>query len=73
WVDGIESPVLRVNGLFRGVALPAGARQVEMRFEPWSFRAGAFVSIAAAVLLTALLVTGSRAARRATPLDLEHR
>ena len=73
WVDGIESPVLRVNGLFRGVALPAGARQVTMRFEPWSFRVGAFVSIAAAVLLAALLVTGSRAARRAMPLDLEHR
>ena len=64
WVDGIESPVLRVNGLFRGVALPAGARQVEMRFEPWSFRVGAFVSIAAAVLLAALLVGRSATPRR---------
>ncbi|MEE2672168.1 MAG: YfhO family protein [Myxococcota bacterium] len=64
WVDGNESPVLRVNGFFRGVALPAGARQVEMRFEPWSFRVGAFVSIAAAVLLAALLAWRSAAPRR---------
>jgi hypothetical protein len=61
WVDGVESPVHRVNGLFRGVAVPAGARRVEMRFEPWTFRAGAALSVAAAVvMLTLASVAGVR-------------
>jgi hypothetical protein len=64
WVDGVEAPVLRVNGLFRGVALAAGARQVEMRFEPWSFRVGAFVSLAAAIVLALLLVSSRLGLRR---------
>ncbi len=59
-LDGTESPVLRVNGLFRGVALPASARQVEIRFEPRSFQVGAGVPVAAALLLAALLLTWRR-------------
>jgi len=33
-VDGKRSPVLRANGIFRAVILPAGAREVVFRFEP---------------------------------------
>ena len=61
WVDGEEAPVLRVNGMFRGVALPPGAQQVEMRFEPGSFRVGALVSLTALVVLAVVLL------RRETP------
>jgi len=56
WVDGEETPVLRVNWMFRGVELAPGAHRVEMRFEPQSFRVGAFVSLAALVVLALLLL-----------------
>jgi hypothetical protein len=34
-VDGRRAPLVRVNGVFRGVRVPAGARMVTLRFEPW--------------------------------------
>ena len=61
WVDGEQAPVLRVNGMFRGVAISPGAQQVEMRFEPGSFRIGALVSLTALVVLALVLL------RRGTP------
>jgi len=63
-VDGVASPVHRVNALFRGVAVPAGARRVEMRFDPWTFRAGAALSIAAAVVILVLAAVAFRDERR---------
>jgi hypothetical protein len=33
-VDGVDRPVLRANGAFRGVILPPGAREVRFRFQP---------------------------------------
>jgi hypothetical protein len=63
WVDGEPAPVLRVNAHFRGVPVPAGARRVELRFEPWTWRAGGLVSIAALVVLP-LLAGAGRVLRR---------
>jgi hypothetical protein len=54
WVDGVESPVFRVNGMFRGVAVPAGARRVETRFEPKTFVIGASISSCALVVVCIL-------------------
>lgn len=34
-IDGKPTPVLRANGVFRAVILPAGVKQVEFRFEPF--------------------------------------
>src|SRR5262249_24465379 len=44
WVDGVESPVERVNYTLRGLALPAGEHRVEFVFRSPSFRAGAIYS-----------------------------
>ena len=54
WVDGVASPVFRVNALFRGVAIPAGARRVEMRFEPRTFSVGAAISVLGATVIASL-------------------
>jgi hypothetical protein len=62
WVDGREVAVMRVNAHFRGVALRGGAQHVEMRFEPWTWRAGRLVSLAASGVL--LLLAGVGRARR---------
>jgi hypothetical protein len=47
-IDGRPTPVYRANYLFRGVELPAEARQVEFRFEPESYRWGRLISVLAA-------------------------
>jgi hypothetical protein len=50
-VDGRSVPVWRADYLFRAVALPAGAREVVFRFEPWSYRWGGWVSGTALALV----------------------
>jgi hypothetical protein len=36
WADGAAVPTLPVNGLFEGVVLPAGTRELRLRFLPWA-------------------------------------
>jgi hypothetical protein len=50
-VDGSVAEVLRVNGIHRGVRVPAGSHRVEMRYWPRSFHWGLAVSAAAIVSL----------------------
>ncbi len=47
----VEMPVRLVNGNFRGVYLPPGMWQVEMRYSPASWGFGWFVTFMAALLL----------------------
>jgi hypothetical protein len=54
-VDGMPAPVLRTNFAFRGVAVPPGTHRVSHAFVPRSFRAGAVVSLIAAVALAGLI------------------
>jgi hypothetical protein len=58
-VDGAERPMLRANGLARGIELSPGRHRVTMRYEPSSFRLGLVVSSLS--LLVSLAV--ARAAR----------
>jgi hypothetical protein len=57
-VDGVESPLLRVNGLVRGVVVPAGRHAVEMRYRPPGLRSGLLLSLASALVLGLLLGLG---------------
>lgn len=57
YVDGKTAPILRVNGLFRGVALPNGKHTVTFRYRPVSFYAGVLITL---LTLVALLVRGIR-------------
>ena len=47
-------PILRADGYFRAVALPAGAHRVVFRYRPIAFYAGAGVSVLALLTLLAL-------------------
>lgn len=60
-VDGRAVPTLLVNTAFRGVAVPAGAHRVGMRYVPRSFLAGLALSVATAVVM------GWRLAREMRP------
>jgi hypothetical protein len=65
WIDGRPTQVLRANGAFRGVAVPAGRHVIEMRYRPWPVLAG--LSLSAAGLLTLIVGAGRLVPRRLTP------
>jgi hypothetical protein len=56
--DGHPVPILRADGLFRAVALPAGPHQVIFTYRPISFYVGAGVSVAALLVLILLARAG---------------
>jgi hypothetical protein len=66
WVDGRPTPVLRVNHALKGVAVEDGRHAVRLRFDPWRFRAGAWISGAAVLVLLALAASQSSWTRRVT-------
>jgi len=53
YVDGQDSAIFRANHFYRAVRIPAGEHKVEFRYEPWSFRIGAMISLATLFLITA--------------------
>ncbi len=57
-LDGREVPIERVDSMLRGVAVKPGRHRIEMRYEPLSWRVGWIVSLAAALVLAALVVWG---------------
>lgn len=58
YIDGGRAKIFRVNGLVRGVILPEGEHEVVFKYQPWSFRLGAFV------FAVSLAITGVCLARR---------
>ena len=71
-VDGQPARILRANGAFRAVEVPAGGRLVRFEYRPAWLLPGAVAS-AAALLLTLLLfrVHNPNASRAETPVDLK--
>ncbi len=65
YVDGIEAPVLRANFCFRAVLVPAGARQVVFRYDPWSFKIGVAASLLTLLGLAGWAIASLRNRRRA--------
>ena len=59
FLDGKETPIYRLNYMFRGVVVPVGTHTLDMKFEPQSFYLGKNLSLAANILvLGSLLVLG---------------
>ncbi|MFM7282595.1 MAG: YfhO family protein, partial [Planctomycetia bacterium] len=56
-VDGVEVSPIRANEAFLAVPVPAGAKRVELHYDPRSVRLGAWLSILG-LLLTVLLWRG---------------
>ena len=63
-VDGSAVAILRANGIVRGLYVPAGRHEVEMRYWPRSFRLGCSVSLATVAGLGVSLLV-ARLKRRA--------
>jgi hypothetical protein len=52
-LDGQPVPILRTNGVLRGVVVPAGAHRVDFSFRPWRALAGAALSLATVLAFAA--------------------
>lgn len=50
-IDGKPAPILRVNGLFRGVETPAGEHTIVFQYVPVEFYAGLAISMITAALM----------------------
>lgn len=64
-VAGAPAPILRANGILRGLALTPGRHEVSLVFRPTSVYWGAAVSVATVFLAIAWLIVGSKARQRA--------
>ena len=53
-IDGKTAPIFRANRMMRGAAVPAGEHTLVYTYEPVSFRIGAIVSLAGAMVLLIL-------------------
>lgn len=56
FVNGVETPILRANGMFRSLVLPAGSNEVSLVYDPLSVRVGTAVSLLALFLAGGLLL-----------------
>jgi len=56
YVDGQPAPILKADGIFRGVKVPAGEHRVSFRFEPQPLRRGMMLMGAGAAIMLALVV-----------------
>lgn len=60
YIDGRESKIYRTNYIMRGITLPKGRHLVEFRYQPFSFKMGAVVSLTALVFVAGFLVWDCR-------------
>jgi hypothetical protein len=58
FIDGKESPIVKVNYVLRGLAVPGGQHNIEFRFEPQGYLTGRTVTSVATVVLVLLLLLG---------------
>ena len=63
-VNGHPAEILTVNLVSRGLALPAGAHDISMRFDPPGYSAGVIASLVATGLLVPLLAVSIWRQRR---------
>ena len=56
YADGKAVPIVKTNYVLRGVALPAGTKKLELKFEPQSYAIGKTVTLLSSILLTLLLI-----------------
>ncbi|HEU0105870.1 MAG TPA: YfhO family protein [Vicinamibacteria bacterium] len=61
-IDGVSAPIVRANGVFRAVRVPAGRHAVDLRYRPPAVAAGGVLSLASAVAAAVLARGRKRAA-----------
>ena len=54
FVDGVKTPVLRVNHGLRGILLPPGSHDITMIFNSLTFQIGLWISLITSGILLAI-------------------
>jgi hypothetical protein len=62
-VDGLPAAIARANGIYRGVAIPAGQHTIRFKYRPRDVVAGLTLSMAAVVLIGIIRFPGFRGFR----------
>ncbi len=63
-LDNRHADIVRVNGAFLGVVVPAGEHTVRLRYRPAAFRIGLFGTLMGVMVLAAIGTAGAIAMRR---------
>ena len=58
YADGKKVPIVKTNYALRGVAVPAGTKEIVMKFDPASYRLGYKISFVMQILIFVLLAMG---------------
>ncbi|NLU95524.1 YfhO family protein [Chitinophaga sp. Ak27] len=58
YIDGKETPIIRVNYALRGLKIPAGKHDIQFKFEPATFFLGRKISGFSSILLLVLIAGG---------------
>jgi hypothetical protein len=69
-IDGKEAPIVKVNYVLRGLAVPSGQHNIEFRFEPKGYATGRTITSVATIILVLILLAGifmEWRARRSAP------
>jgi hypothetical protein len=56
YVDGVRVPIVRANYAFPAVFIPSGSHRVRFAYEPWSFKIGISLSLAALLIIGVSLI-----------------
>jgi hypothetical protein len=69
FVDGKENKIYRTDYVLRSVFVPAGKHTVEFKYDPWSFKIGAIISLSTLIALLVWLMWACIRDRKALTVD----
>lgn len=58
YIDGKESPIVKVNYVLRGLAVPAGKHDIKFEFKPHGYYQGKSITSIFSIILLVILVAG---------------
>lgn len=58
YADGKQVPIVKTNYVLRGVAIPAGTKKLELKFEPQAYKTGYRITAITSIIMVILLLGG---------------
>jgi hypothetical protein len=58
FIDGSETPIVKVNYVLRGLSIPSGKHKIEFKFDPAAHRIGSTVTTICEILMILIILAG---------------